>query len=130
MAEQMRAAFDPSQSLGLLLAAPRVEVVGPDTVEGVPTTQHRATVDLRTAVRAAQDPATRAQYRAMIAAGVRTLEYDVWLDTRGLPRRVQADVPTSQGLFSMTGVYRDWGKPVRITAPTAKQVFDADAIKG
>jgi hypothetical protein len=130
MAEQMRAAFDPSQSLGLLLAAPRVEVVGRDTVEGVPTTQHRATIDLRTAARLAQNPELRAQYRAMITAGVRTLEYDVWLDTRGLPRRVRADVPASQGLFSITGVYRDWGKPVRITAPTAEQVFDADAIKG
>jgi hypothetical protein len=96
----------------------------------VPTTQHRATIDLRTAARLAQNPELRAQYRAMITAGVRTLEYDVWLDTRGLPRRVRADVPASQGLFSITGVYRDWGKPVRITAPTAEQVFDADAIKG
>ena len=39
VAEQMRAAFDPGQGLGLLRAAGRVEEVGPATVEGVLTTR-------------------------------------------------------------------------------------------
>ena len=29
----------------------------------------------------------------------------------------------------MTGVLPRWGEPVRIVAPTAKQVFDADSLK-
>ena len=48
----------PAQSLGLLLAAGQVDEVGHGTVEGVPTTEHRAVVDLRQAVQLADDPAS------------------------------------------------------------------------
>lgn len=130
VAEQMRAAFDPGQGLGLLRAAVRVEELGPATVEGVPATEHRATVDLRRAARLVEDPAAREQFRAMLAGGVRTLQYQLWLDVRGLPLRIRAAVPTAQGLFSVTGVYRRWGEPVKIAAPATKQVYDADSIKG
>jgi hypothetical protein len=130
MAEQLRAAFDPGESLGLLRAARRVEVVGPDSVEGVPTTEHRATVPLRRALTVVQDPAVHAQYRAMLAAGVRTLRYQLWVDASGLPLRLHVDVPTTQAVYSVTGVYRRWGEPVKVAAPKAKQVFDSDRIKG
>jgi hypothetical protein len=130
VADQMRAAFDPGQCLGLLRAAGGVLEVGPDTVEGVPTTRHRATVNLRRAARLVEDPAAREQYRAMLAAGIDSLVYELWLDSKGLPRKIRAAVPTAQGLFSVTGVYRRWGDPVRIKAPRAKQVFDADSIRG
>ena len=129
VADQLRAAFDPGQSLGLLRAADRVEEMGADTVEGVPTTLHRAAVDLRRAVRLTTDDTLRGQYRAMVAAGVRSLRYELWLDATGLPRRLRVDVPASPGLFSVTGVFREWGEPVRVTAPTARQVFDADRVE-
>jgi hypothetical protein len=77
-----------------------------------------------------EDPAAREQYRAMLRAGIDSLEYEVWLDAGGLPRKIHAAVPTAQGVFSVTGVFRRWGDPVRIVAPKPKQVFDADAIKG
>lgn len=127
--DQLRASFDPAQSLGLLRAARLVEDVGPATVEGVPTTHHYAVVNLRRATRIASG-AIKDQYQSMLDAGVRTLEYDVWLDTSGLPRRFSTDIPTTAGLFSVTGIYRDWGEKVRIEAPSAKQVFDADKLTG
>ena len=127
--EQLRGAFDPEQSLGLIRLARRVEEVGPATVEGVSTTRYRADVDLRRAVRAVVGPA-REQYRSMLDAGVRTLRYDVWVDVTGLPRRYSARLPTAQGLFSVTGVYRDWGQPWRIDLPKPDQVFDADKLPG
>jgi hypothetical protein len=130
MAEQLRAAFDPGESLGLLRAARRVEVVGPDSVEGVSTTEHRATVPLRQALTVVQDPAVRAQYKAMLDAGVRLLRYEVWVDSSGLPLRLHVDVPSTQAVYSVTGVYRRWGEPVVVVAPKAKQVFDSDRIKG
>ena len=80
MGEQLRASIDPAQNVGLLLAAGQVTEVGHGTVEGVPATEHRAVVDLRQAVQLADDPGVRAQYRAMLAAGVRTLEYELWVD--------------------------------------------------
>ncbi len=130
MAEELRAAFDPGESLGLLRVARRVEVVGPDSVEGVSTTEHRATVPLRRALSVVQDPAVRAQYRTMLAAGVRLLRYQLWVDSSGLPLRLHVDVPTTQAVYSVTGVYRRWGEPVKIAAPKVKQVFDSDRIKG
>ena len=130
MAEELRAAFDPGESLGLLRVARRVEVVGPDSVEGVSTTEHRATVPLRRALTVVQDPAVRAQYRTMLAAGVRQLRYQLWVDSSGLPLRLHVDVPTTQAVYSVTGVYRRWGEPVKIAAPKVKQVFDSDRIKG
>jgi len=130
MGEQLRASIDPAQNVGLLLAAGQVTEVGPGRVDGVPAVEHRALVDLRRAIQLASDPDARAQYRAMLAAGVQTLEYEIWVDANSLPLRVHADVPRTTGVFSMTGVFRRWGDQLRIVAPTAKQVFDADALKG
>jgi hypothetical protein len=127
--DQLRASFDPEQSLGLLQAARRVEEVGPATVEGEPTTRYHARVGLRQAIQQTAG-LTREQYAVMLEAGVRTLDYDVWLDATGLPRKFTADIPTASGLFSVTGTYRDWGKKVRIEQPTAKEIFDADKLKG
>lgn len=127
--EQLRTSFDPAQSLGLLRSARRVTEVGPATVEDVPTTQYHAVLDLRRAT-AQVDGATRDQFQSMLDAGVTKLEYEVWLDTTGLPRRFSADIPTTSGLYSVTGIYRDWGRRVDIVAPKAKQVFDADKLKG
>jgi hypothetical protein len=127
--DQLRTSFDPESSLGLLRAARRVEEVGPATVEDVPTTQYHAVLDLRRAT-AQVDGATKDQFQSMLDAGVTALEYEVWVDTSGLPRRFSADIPTTSGLYSVTGIYRDWGRKVSIAAPKAKQVFDADKLKG
>jgi hypothetical protein len=130
LAEQLRAAFDPGDTIGLLKAADRVEVVGPDSVEGTSAVHHRAIVRLHRALAVVDDPTLKAQFHAMLTAGVTTLRYELWLDSSSLPLRVRADVPRAQAVFSLTGVFRRWGDPVRITAPQAKQVFDADRIKG
>lgn len=127
--DQLRASFDPEQSLGLLRAASTVEEVGPATVEGVATTRHHAVLDLRSATAVAEG-AAREQFQSMLDAGVETLEYDVWLDTTGLPRRFSTDLPANEGLFSITGTFRDWGEEVRIVRPAAKDVFDADKLTG
>ncbi|MGH8892443.1 MAG: hypothetical protein ACRDWY_03925 [Actinomycetes bacterium] len=127
--DQLRGSFDPAQCLGLLKVARKVDEVGPATVEAVPTTRYHAEVDLRRATGHAEGP-IREQYQSMLDAGVRTLEYDVWVDTSGLPRRFSTDIPTAEGLFSVTGVYRDWGKKVSIEQPAPKQVFDADKLAG
>jgi len=42
---------------------------------------------------------------------------------------VRTDLPTAQGVFSVTGVFARWGDPVKIAAPGAKQVYDADRVE-
>ena len=129
LAEALRSTFDPRESLGLLLAAGPVSVVGPASVDGTPAVEHRADVDLRAAVGEAADPSLRSQFRAMLQAGVTTLRYELWLDRSGLPLKVRTDLPTAQGVFSVTGVFARWGDPVHIAAPGAKQVYDADRVE-
>jgi hypothetical protein len=126
---QLRGAFDPAQGIGLVRAARRVEEVGPATVEGVPTTHYRAQIDLRRATRLAEGD-VRDQYQSMLDAGVRTLQYDLWTDLSGLPRRFSTDIATTAGLYSVTGIYRRWGDDVRVKAPKPKRVFDADKLEG
>lgn len=128
MVQHTRAAFDPSQSLGLLRIAPSVTEVGRDTVDGVTTTEHRAMVDLRQVESMTTDPGLREQYQAMLDAGVRTLEVRVWLDDEGLPRRFSAAVPGTTAVFSMTGIFDRWGKAVTINVPRARNVLDAEAL--
>lgn len=129
VADQVRSAFDPSQSLGLLRAARRVEEIGPDPVEGARATLHRASVQLRTACRLTTDAGLRGQLCTMLAAGVRSLRMQVWLDPTGLPLRIQAEVPAAPGVFSVTGVFRGWGRPVRLAAPARARVLDADRVE-
>lgn len=126
--DQLRASFDPTQSLGLLRFGGRVAEAGPATVEGVPTTHYRASVSLRRATRHAAPPA-RAQYQSMLDAGATHLDVEVWVDTTGLPRRFRVDLPTAEGVFSLTGIYRQWGSSVKVAAPKPKQVFDSNALE-
>ena len=109
--------------------ARRVEEVGPATVEDVSTMQYHAVLDLRRAT-AQVDGATKDQFQSMLDAGVTALEYEIWVDVNGLPRRFSADIPTTSGLYSVTGIYRDWGRKVSIAAPKAKQLSEADKLKG
>jgi hypothetical protein len=129
LADQLRATFDPRETLGLLLAAGRVTVVGPASVDGTPAVEHRASIDLHEALAEASDPSLRSQFKAMLQAGVHTLRYQLWLDDSGLPLKVRTDLPTAQGVFSVTGVFARWGDPVKIAAPGAKQVYDADQVE-
>lgn len=127
--DQLRTAFDPAQCIGLLRSARRLEELGPATVESVSTTHYQGEVSLRLATRTATGP-SREQFQSMLDAGARTLRLDVWIDVAGLPRRFSADLLTDRRLYSVTGVYSQWGAPVRIEQPTAKQAFDADKLKG
>ena len=86
--------------------------VGPATGRG--RADHPAPGDRRPAPggRLVEDAAAREQYQAMLAAGVRTLEYDAVAGRdAGCRARSSAAVPTTQGLFSVTGVYRALGRP-------------------
>ena len=85
VAEQLRAASTPAQNARPAAGrrpGERGRALRPSRAS--PPTEHRAAVALRRAVRSAEDPAVRAQYRAMLAAGVRTLR------VRALGRRQRA----------------------------------------
>jgi len=116
--EQLQQAADPTASLTLLGAATTVDEAGHATIDGVQTTRYDATVDLAKAMTAAKAPRA-AQYRALLDAGVKRLDYSVWVDAEDLPRKFSSTLDTPRGPVTSEGTYTDWGQPVRVEAPPA-----------
>jgi hypothetical protein len=125
---QLRETFDPASGVGVLRAANRVKELGPAIVEGVATTRYRAQVSLDR-ILAMSDGAANPEYVSLQKAGVTSLRYDVWVDTSGLPRRYRVELPRADGVYSVTGVYRDWGRAPAVKVPAPRSVYDASAIK-
>ncbi len=132
---------DPSTVLNFLRGAGSVTVVGPDTVDGTPSTHYDVVLDLDKAA-AGQDATTQRNVRTLEQQlGSHTLPAQVWLDAQGRLRKITlhetlsgAHLPsgtaggstTSTGpvSFDFTATLSDFGVPVHITAPPASQTAD------
>jgi hypothetical protein len=120
----------------------QVATVGHDTINGVPTTHYRATVDAsRAAASVGADPSTAA---AVAQATGQSVPVDVWIDAQGRLRQMQvsldltklhlpqgATLPAqARGTAVLTVDLWDFGVPVHATAPPADQVTDASPLIG
>ena len=127
---------DPSQSLRLLRAVSgETKKVGPETVRGVETTRYRATIDLRKYPSLAP-PAQRRQARANVdrlieLSGTRTLPTEVWVDDRGVVRRLRQSysfkvTPESPQRVRITQSieFFGFGVAVRAEPPPRDEVVD------
>lgn len=130
---------DPAQMLTTLEGeSDSVARVGPGSVRGVLATRYHALIDLdkvaRTAPAATRAAIRRAERQLMRIAGVHQFPMDVWIDARGLVRRVayhiSLTVPGS-GQVMTTSVRMDlfdFGAPVHVHPPPASQTTDLAAI--
>jgi predicted small lipoprotein YifL len=110
----------PSRALDALREAGKTVKVGKETVAGVATTKYRTTVDLEKAKLA--DP-----------VGVKHLPVDVWIDGKGLVRKLSYEVsppdPNKAGKF--TFVLTGFGPTVTVEPPPADETVDLfDLMKG
>jgi hypothetical protein len=126
---------DPSQMLSYLNAASdSIDRVGTEDVRGTETTRYHVVVDLlkvADAVPAAKQAAVRRTFRREVALlGTHAMPIDVWIDSQGLVRREHFDIamtPPSAATpvgMEMTIEFFDFGAPVHIVAPPARQVAD------
>jgi hypothetical protein len=119
---------NPIEQVKTLLASGKATAVGQETVNGVPTVHYKAVTPVDTALKEV-DP----QYRTMVKgvydkAGVKEITTEAWIDAQYRPRRVHVVAGT---LSDLTVDYRDFNKPVTVTAPAAKDTLDiADLLKG
>jgi hypothetical protein len=138
---------DPSELLVYLTAVEgQVKTVGPDTVDGVPTTHYDATIDLDKV--AALDPGAASTTKQLEQQlGTNSLPIQLWVDQQNRVRRISVDeniahpVPgsTISGGTSTTGTndtnlnigsvhvtftvtLSDYGTPVHIVAPPADEI--------
>jgi hypothetical protein len=116
-----------------------VQVVGPDSTRGEPTTRYRGAVD--PAKVAEQLPAAaRPQATAMAGQVGQMLPADLWIDSQGRLRKLvlTADLAKVQGApagpatgtATVTLELWDFGTTVDVTAPPPEQVVDVGGLLG
>ncbi len=118
---------NPGQVLDMLKASGDVQAVGPDTVDGVATTEYKGTIDLTKAVKLGG--VTQAELQQLIDRGVpTTLPVEVWIGDDGLVRKLDLseDLTVGGQSASMDTILEisDFGTAVAVSAPPADQVLD------
>jgi hypothetical protein len=125
---------DPSAFLDFLKAASKLRVLGPEEVDGVPTTHYLARIDLGAFVdrlpareRRRLGPAL-AQLRQLTQDGQLAPLVDAWVDGDRLLRRfaMSFSVPagTESADVSLTMDLHDFGTDVEVTPPPASEVAE------
>jgi hypothetical protein len=124
-----------------------VEVVGAETIDGVQTTHYRGTIDPQKAVEMVPSDQQKQVSESLGQLGAEAVPVDVWVDDQGLVRRVRYSLdfgalasisgpgadPSTAKLFEgvtmvMTMDLHDYGAPVHIRIPPAKQVNDLSTL--
>jgi hypothetical protein len=110
---------DPSEQLQLLLSAPDVHVVGPEVIDGVPTTHYAGDVTVADIENNSDyDAATRASLGKLYAAhGGQVSHFDVWVDAQSRARKFTTSTPTPLGTFATSMTFTGYDQPVTISAP-------------
>lgn len=129
---------DPSQILAYLKGAgDHVQVIGPDTVDGTPTTHYTVLIDLDKSVQGQDGTAVNAVHVLEQQLGSHTLPAQVWLDNQGHLRKLSIDAtlrgatggntstppsPSNGNItFQFTATLSDFGVPVHVIVPPADQ---------
>ena len=99
-----------------VFAAQSVTDRGPATVAGGTATHYYVVVDVT------KLPATYPGRSALIAAGVRTLPINLYLDSVGRPVQVAEQLTVTGRQISTTAGVTKYNQPVTITAPPADQI--------
>jgi hypothetical protein len=130
---------DPRKLVEILRAASGdIETAGTEELRGVTTTHYRATVDLaeykKLVPRAEREELQSLLDKTVEESTVEDLPVDVWLDERGLVRKVSMSVTAEQAgaTEAVTGTIAfelwDYGEDLEIDLPPADEVIDASAI--
>ncbi|HET7386153.1 MAG TPA: LppX_LprAFG lipoprotein [Nocardioidaceae bacterium] len=117
---QIRGQLSPSRTFdGFEAGLKSVDFIGVESVDGEPMGHYLLTLDSAKALKATtgqkQPPGTP-----------KTVSYDLWVDRHNLMRRLQMNI-------SGTGIdisADDWGKPVHVQAPPAKDVVSLSSLSG
>lgn len=114
---------DPAEQTKMFTASTDARKVGTETIDGVKTTHYVGTVTVAQALsRLDADARSRAQ-QILPSSGSSKINFDLWVDGSRLPRKLSSKVDNAKDENStVTVVYRDYGKPVSVTAPPAAEV--------
>ncbi|GAA4234052.1 lipoprotein [Actinomadura meridiana] len=117
--------MDPVQNTKMLTASKDVREVGKETVDGVETTHYTGTYRMEDAIAKLPADQQEALRKSYADAGMDSMSFDLWVDGKQLPRKLaMKSQQATSGTMNITMTYRDYGKPVEVTAPPASQTTD------
>lgn len=121
---------DPSMNAKMLTASKDVHKVGQETVNGVSTTHYQGTFALSDAL-AKLGTAQRDEAQKIFGqTGLDKLTFNLWIDGKQLPRRINMTTPPGSKLrMNTTMDYTAFNVPVAIKAPPKSQVADGSKLK-
>jgi hypothetical protein len=119
---------DPTQLINQIAKAGTITSVRSETLDGVATKHYTITVDVQKMIATMGAGANAAEQQAMSALGVKSMPFDIWVNSDNLPVKITNKVAVS-GLtgsgaseVDMTVTYTNWGETVNIQPPPADQV--------
>jgi hypothetical protein len=119
---------DPTQFLGYLKKAGKVEKLGSEDIGGTPTTHYRATIDLG---KLAKSAASVRQLEQL--TGGKAIPTEVWIDRQGRARRQSVDYATQGPIparIQFTIDYERFGVPVDVRAPDKSDTVELADLAG
>ncbi|MGH3445141.1 MAG: hypothetical protein ACRDPB_07185 [Nocardioidaceae bacterium] len=116
---QIRGQLDPSRTFdGFKAGLKSVKYLGVESVDGEPLGHYLLAVDSASSLKATG--------QTLPPGMPKTISYDLWIDGHNLMRRLQMNVAGTGIDISAD----DWGKPVHVHAPSAKDVISLSALSG
>jgi hypothetical protein len=117
----------PGDLLSMLKAeGATIRKLGSATVDGVPTTHYRVTIEVAKALQAKGLPGSL--LAGLAAKAPKTVPAEVWIGNDGLVHRLQISLGLAQSHFGLTMDLSDYGTHVTIAAPPSGDVFDATQL--
>lgn len=114
---------DPAEQTKMFTGSTDARKVGTETIDGVKTTHYVGTVTVAEALAKLDAEARRKAQQVLPSSGSSKIAFDLWVDGGQLPRKLSSKVDNAKNEKStVTVVYRDYGKPVSVTAPPPAQV--------
>ncbi|GAA2135479.1 LolA-like protein [Actinomadura napierensis] len=122
--------MDPVKNTKMLTASKDAREVGKETVNGVQTTHYTGTYRMSDAVAKLPADQRQAFEKNLAKSGMNgDMHFDLWVDGQQLPRKMTMKTgQTAAGVMTITTAYRDFGKPVQVSAPPASQVTDFNTL--
>lgn len=120
---------DPGLNAKMLTASKDVHKVGKETVDGVSTTHYQGTFTLADALAKLGNEQRAEAQKIFGQAGLDKLTFNLWIDGKQLPRRLNMTTPPGSKLkMNTTMDYTAFNVPVAIKAPPKSQVADGSKL--
>ncbi|MEU5876717.1 hypothetical protein [Spirillospora sp. NPDC047279] len=114
----------PAEQTKMFTGSKDARRVGKEDVDGVSTTHYTGTVTVQDALDRL-DAATRQKVQGWFPqngnAANEKINFDLWTDKDGLPRKLQSKGASGQNSGTVTVLYSDYGKSFNVNPPPADQ---------